>query len=611
MDGERSRNKERLEASLTWLCELEMLKQRQESLVLGALSLGDTVPGCLAWGDVGPARSSSREHEQLTLRRQLKRLQGAPSLLMLALQQQLSELRVDGGLTCEQNTEEDLDCPSASSSGLYDQSDSLSPPLRTCSTPNLAVSCHRPRSMDAYMLDWEAHMEPPIHANLPRSFSAPYPPLEGIAEGIEEEEENEESPQWTTDQMVEDGQMADGNERLALEINLTTDSEADPTEKIDDGPTAEDIQQAMRVEAYILGLLQRRHLRSAPELDSDPNRWQHLHTYPTSYPNCPDLPLDQPEWQNWTPHSEEENERDVQEVYYRNLPNVQTGPTSMTSEEQESSLEMDQYGFAEVSTSTDEIDSPWQQRGYLEHIPTMLNTPKPHYIHTCCNHTCTSMSATPESHEQPQPLASQEWSLLQSLFRRGSEDRWTSIGHRNARTTSRSRSEDSGLSQGWATQPEHKYFTVGRDMGSHRSDEFNPSSQRLWCSSADLSQEEDEGISREEACELRQNNLPVHSLKHTCEQDRRVGKGLAAGIAPTNCSDSSLSETFSPGTSSVSSDSDESGGLVWPQQLPPRLPPSSSSQNPSNAVVKIKASHALKKKIMRFRSGSLKLMTTV
>lgn len=70
MEEARSRNKERLEASFAWLCELEMLKQRQESLVLGALSLGDSVPGCQAWGDVGPARGG-REQEQLTLRLQL------------------------------------------------------------------------------------------------------------------------------------------------------------------------------------------------------------------------------------------------------------------------------------------------------------------------------------------------------------------------------------------------------------------------------------------------------------------------------------------------------------------------------------------------------------
>lgn len=70
MEEERNRTKVRLEISLAWMCELDILKQRQESLVLGALALGDTVPGCPAWGDVGPARCS-REHEQLTLRRQL------------------------------------------------------------------------------------------------------------------------------------------------------------------------------------------------------------------------------------------------------------------------------------------------------------------------------------------------------------------------------------------------------------------------------------------------------------------------------------------------------------------------------------------------------------
>ncbi|XP_016347058.1 dapper homolog 3-like [Sinocyclocheilus anshuiensis] len=584
MEGERSRNKERLEASLTWLCELEILKQRQESLVLGALSLGDSVPGWPAWGDVGPARSC-REQEQLTLRRQLNRLQGAPSQLMLALQQQLSELRLDAGLACEQYTEEDLDCPSASSSGFYEQSESLSPPLRSCSSPNLSVSCHRPRSVDAYMLDWEGHMEPTVHATMPRSFSAPYPPLEGIAEGIEEEEEDEESPQWVTDQIADE--------------SLTSDAEADPAVKIEDGPTEEDIQQAMRVETYILGLLQRRHLRSTEELNSDPNQWHDLHTYPPSYPQ-----LDQSEWQEWATLSEEENERESQDGYYMNLPSAQAGPTSLSSEEPESSLEMDQYGVEEVHTSSN--DSPRHQPVYIERRPTMSDTMKPH-IHTCCNHTCVPTLSTPESREQHQPTPSQKWALLQSLARRSPEERWTTLGERQTKSTIRSRSEDSCVSQGWTAQPEHKYYTVGQDMGRHHSDEFYPSNQRLWCSSADLSQEEDEGIFREDMHDFRLNQLPAKRTSvQFMEQDQE------ATTATTEGSDSSLSETFSPGTSSVSSDSDESGGLVWPQQLPPRLPSSpSSSQNPSNAVVKIKASHALKKKIMRFRSGSLKLMTTV
>lgn len=175
---------------------------------------------------------------------------------------------------------------------------------------------------DAYMLDWEGHMEPTVHATLPRSFSAPYPPLEGIAEGIEDEEEDEESPQWVTDL------MADGNESLTLEMSLTSDPEAEPAVKIDEGPTEEDIQQAMRVETYILGLLQRRHFRST----AAPERWQDLHTYPQ-------LSLDQSEWQEWAQLSEEENENETQDRYYMNLPSSQIGPTSLSSEEPESSLE--------------------------------------------------------------------------------------------------------------------------------------------------------------------------------------------------------------------------------------------------------------------------------
>ncbi|XP_056622568.1 uncharacterized protein LOC130435763 isoform X2 [Triplophysa dalaica] len=589
MEKERSRTKERLEISLEWLCELDILKQRQESLVLGALALGDTVPGCPAWGDVCPARTS-REHEQLTLRRQLNRLQGAPSLLMLELQQQLSELRLDTGFSCEQNTEDELDSPSAASSGFYDQSECLSPPLRTCSTPNLSMSCHRPRSVDAYMLDWEAHMDPTIQPTLPRSFSAPYPPLENIAEGIEEEEEDDESTQWDTDHLVEVESMADENDSLTPELSLNTDDEG----KTDDGPTEEDIQQAMRVEAYILNLLQRRHLTTTPKLNSDVTQW---HTYPPSYP---DLQHDQPDWPEWGVFSEDENQDEGQDGYYTTLPDTQAGPTSLESEELESSLETDQYGAADISSSNDEIDSPQHRPGYYKHRPVMSDTMKPH-VHSCCNQTCSA----PESREQLLP--SQDRAVLRSQARRDSGERWTSGSKRHINTTVRSQSEDSSSSQGWPAHAENKYYTVGKDTARHTGDKSYTSDQRLWCSSVDLSQEENE-----DAHEIR-HGLHNHTCVQFVKKDHRAGKGLARAVEPTDGSDSSLSGTFSPGTSSLSSDSDESGGLVWPQQLPPRLPPSSSSSslNPSSSVVKIKASHALKKKIMRFRSGSLKLMTTV
>ncbi|XP_072284295.1 dapper homolog 1 [Pyxicephalus adspersus] len=85
----------------------------------------------------------------------------------------------------------------------------------------------------------------------------------------------------------------------------------------------------------------------------------------------------------------------------------------------------------------------------------------------------------------------------------------------------------------------------------------------------------------------------------------------------TNCfgdSESSLSEVEFVGESTTSSDTDESGGLIWSQfvhTLPMQTPTAAALQTTAKAFVKIKASHNLKKKILRFRSGSLKLMTTV
>ncbi|XP_004597669.2 dapper homolog 1 isoform X2 [Ochotona princeps] len=86
----------------------------------------------------------------------------------------------------------------------------------------------------------------------------------------------------------------------------------------------------------------------------------------------------------------------------------------------------------------------------------------------------------------------------------------------------------------------------------------------------------------------------------------------------TNCfgdSESSVSEGDFVGESSTTSDSEESGALIWSQfvqTLPLQTVAASDLRhNPTKAFVKIKASHNLKKKILRFRSGSLKLMTTV
>ncbi|XP_008047560.1 dapper homolog 1-like, partial [Carlito syrichta] len=86
----------------------------------------------------------------------------------------------------------------------------------------------------------------------------------------------------------------------------------------------------------------------------------------------------------------------------------------------------------------------------------------------------------------------------------------------------------------------------------------------------------------------------------------------------TNCfgdSESSVSEGDFVAESTTTSDSEESGGLIW-SQFVQTLPIQTVTapdlhNNPAKTFVKIKASHNLKKKILRFRSGSLKLMTTV
>ena len=69
MTVERSRNKERLEASLAGLCELELRKQKQECLVLGALTLGDPMIENASRSEL--SGFSSWDQDNLTLRRQL------------------------------------------------------------------------------------------------------------------------------------------------------------------------------------------------------------------------------------------------------------------------------------------------------------------------------------------------------------------------------------------------------------------------------------------------------------------------------------------------------------------------------------------------------------
>lgn len=206
--------------------------------------------------------------------------------------------------------------------------------------------------------------------------------------------------------------------------------------------------------------------------------------------------------------------------------------------------------------------------------------------------------------------------------------------------TSRSQSENSLLGQ--PVLPERRYSTTGRHQsnqvaGPQPADSGHGGSRR-WCSHLELSQDEGESLTahvhKRQPRRARSGHPSPHDRAPHCYQHQRLRPDVLeraplcqeedsyAATAPAE-SESSMSERYSPASSSLSSDSDESGGLVWPQELPPRFAStSSSSSSPSpqaaagaacqpKAFVKIKASHALKRKILRFRSGSLKVMTTV
>uniref|UniRef100_A0A4W5JJW2 Dishevelled-binding antagonist of beta-catenin 3a n=1 Tax=Hucho hucho TaxID=62062 RepID=A0A4W5JJW2_9TELE len=646
MTAERSRNKERLEASLAGLGELELSKQRQECLVLGALALGETMlenstrntlPGFSSWGQ-----------ENLTLRRQLSALQSSPWGLILALEQQICELRVDTDDVTYEGAQGDTR-DSLPSSGFYESSEGQSPKGHSCpfEFPEPPSgwgygSTERPKSLkDALKLTGESLMEPAPRATVPHSFSAPYPLLEGITEEVTAEE----PCQW-------DPHSAQGWEDQ-------------------DQATEEDFQQALRVEGYILGLIHRYAFSPRPcmprtSLGPDPSisssssinrqsslqRKPPLHTPEHCIPDPQDLypdsecqawgcdSLDREAWGGEAPSMEED--------CYLSLPYPHSRPHSLAGGHPPS---LDPPCGAMDPCLSSESDSP--QHCPLSHSPASnQHLVRAQYIPgQVCHAPLLSSHYPPEhspSHYPPEPskpsqtfVSPDQSSSKPRATGKKSHEEGQSSKKPNHRTC-RSQSENSLMGQ--RTFPKHRYSTAERPQhqrcqGPHTFPQHsNTAGGRRWCSTLELSQEEGETQGEQthrcpprrarytQACSHPNPNhhSQVHAQPRLSEYPERAplcrGEEGRVQAAPRE-SEFSMSEVYSPASSSLSSDSDE-GGLVWPQQLPPRLAPSSSSSSSSpqasskassqpKAFVKIKASHALKKKILRFRAGSLKVMTTV
>lgn len=218
---------------------------------------------------------------------------------------------------------------------------------------------------------------------------------------------------------------------------------------------------------------------------------------------------------------------------------------------------------------------------------------------------------------------------------RSNEDRGAA-SRKHGKKACRSQSENS-----LQRVPERKYNTEEKDgggRGSHSSQSRNK--KQHWQSTLELSQDEaerspmhtpqqgssasnhkDHCVRRTRKSRLTHASYIPHHSHHHQHIEYQLERVHVHSSQPNEDypqpgqgeSESSMSEADSPDSSSLSSDSDESGGLVWPQQLAPQNSPPAPPGAPlqPKAFVKIKASHALKKKILRFRTGSLKLMTTV
>eukprot|EP00066_Takifugu_rubripes_P017310 XP_011606576.1 PREDICTED: dapper homolog 3-like [Takifugu rubripes] len=607
---ERSRTKQHLEASLVGLCELELRKQRQECLVLGALALGDPPVQHNPGGEAACFRSWGQEN--LTLRRKLSALKGSPWGLMQALEQQVEELRMDEAEGCDGAPGE---------TGFCELNEAKSPKRRVhAAEPTETGSCwpnNRPKSVGD-PLDGERQ----IPGVLPRSFSVPYPPMD-----------NTTMDSWQWDQVWQQ-------------------------EPVEDLTTEEHYQQAMRVEGFIVGLIQRYALASRPcqprtTLIPDTPGHNSIHRR-TPCLFTENLLLDpvllsqsdlstNPTNQKWGCDLLEEEAcggeaPTLEGDSYLSLPYPQSRSHSLT-ERLPSPLPFIDPNSA-IPPSPQNCIHPQLQS--INHKPSLASScfipgqacHAPVHSSRPCNpvRSKSIQKATPDDHPNSKSKSTKKYHNERQRAKKSSSK------------TSRSQSENS--LQGQQVLQERRYSTTERHQnnqvaGPQHANNIQ-SGNRRWCSNLELSQDEGETLTAQVHKRQQQKARSghpghpsthpkphhynqYHHQRHRLDVQERAPlcqeEDSYAATIPAE-SESSMSEVYSPASSSLSSDSDESGGLVWPQQLPPRFASTSSSSSPSpqttanataqpKAFVKIKASHALKRKILRFRSGSLKVMTTV
>ncbi|XP_029557720.1 dapper homolog 3 [Salmo trutta] len=650
-----------------------------------------------------PRKPTTNLHTQLRcsllgFAEQRSSLQCTPCGLMASVEQQVGELRMDTEDTVLEATTELMD--SRPRSGFYELSEVLSPlglsdssgfgELSSSATRAIRMDYanDRPKSAgEFFVANREGQSESGSRNTVPRSFSAPYPSLEGIAEGAGEGEDEA----WAWDHSSGPGGGLD----------------------VEGEPTEEDYRQAQRVETYILSLIQRRALpprpckpRTAitvarqsslcrkepqppPAAASTPEHHPHHHQAAGPPPSegppaswachsldqepyaCIALLPDDSPLPHHHPHPHYPQPRPRQPLANTHSASLDS-PCSIPPSQDPSSHEPDSphpfhHGYP-APPPPRSPPSPDEQLVNAQYIPAQpLRAPTARASAHSHSHRGApggpkpSRGAySPERGSQQQPAPQQLQQVKSKATpkkcrfkererereRDRERERERPVGSKKpGRRACRSQSENS--LNGQRGVPERKYNTVERDGGGSGSGSGRGSQSkgkrpqpgstgyRRWRSTLELSQDEAEQPSQPPPADQgsRRTRKPrpppppyayINPHPHHHPHLEYLDRELAALCRPEERyphpgqgeSESSLSED-SPASSTLSSDSDESGGLVWPQQLPPQLSSPPTTTAPAGAplqpkaFVKIKASHALKKKILRFRTGSLKVMTTV
>uniref|UniRef100_A0A3Q3W8R6 Dishevelled-binding antagonist of beta-catenin 3a n=1 Tax=Mola mola TaxID=94237 RepID=A0A3Q3W8R6_MOLML len=624
MRAKLSRNKERLEASLAGLCELELLKQRQECRVLSALCLGNSlVFGRPFWGVLRSKRCSPDAPECNVY---------APWGIDPPLEQQVAELMVISEVKAPDFLTDLEDSPFCSGKIL--------------NLASLKPKCHSSEGTVETKTGKIWISEPKRQATVTHAL-----------EEMRDDDHNQEDYQQT--QKVETYIFGLIQRRALPTCPLK------PQTSLANDASAVSVSLRCKEEQHSQKQLSAQEI-SSPRQPSEPATPQ---VYRVVNQKCYQGTGFIEDFSIKYHHYQQKNIQHQTELYHRpRRPSIinafhsslldypsfkvlQVHPDSCNSGNSEpDSTQHFHYSSPPALLKDHHAALPDAQLVNAEYIPAQLYRastrayPHPHfYAHKGSGRPKPNQSTySPERIQPPRSRGGQKKC-------RSNEDRG-GAGRKHGKKSCRSQSENSVQ-----RVQDCKYNTIERDGGgsgscgrescssqtTNKKHHQGCASSRRWQSTQpELSQDESDQLPMQGSSA---SNQKGHTGRPTCKscptyascayphhanhhqhveyQFERVQVPLYQPsqdypLPGQGESESSISEADSPDSSSLSSDSDESGGLVWPQQLPSQLSLRSTPVPPEASLhpktfVKIKASHALKKKILRFRTGSLKVMTTV